>query len=209
MPSTSPQAAATTIARFDTPPEEHTWPAPRAIDAFLRECARLLFAECRIDLWTWLSESDLQGMFYAILRRELPAHGLSASAAHAAYPFRITEEQAHNLGIRGRTLSTDLVLVVPHTLRQLRGRRWTGEFAAAIEVKRGYERFREIRADLAKLAAVRSVWDGMLTYMIVMGHQSAHEDVSAVEREAKAHGVTLLADNYWVQDAHIDQPELV
>lgn len=209
MPSTPPQAAATTIARFDKPPEERTWPAHRAIDALLRECTRLLFAECRGDLWSWLSESDLQGMLYAILRRELPAHGLSAGALHAAYPFRITEEQAHKLGLRGRTLNTDLVLVVPHTLRLLRGRRWTGDFVAAVEIKRGYERYREIRADLAKLAAVRSVWSDVLTYMIVMGHQSAHEDVSAVEREAKANGVTLLGDNYWVHDARISQPEMV
>lgn len=208
MPST-PARAAAPIARFDKPPAERTWPAPRAIDALLRECGRLLFAECRDDLWAWLSESDLQGMFYAILRRELPAHGLPAGALHATYPFRITAEQAHKLGLKGRTLTTDLVLVVPHTLRLLRGRRWTGDFVAAIEVKRGFERYREIRADLAKLAAVRGVWSDVLTYLIVMGHQSAHEDVAAVEREAKAHGVTLLADNCWVQDARIGQPELV
>lgn len=207
--SNPPHVTDTTIARFDRPPEERTWPAHRAIDALLRECSRLLFAECRADLWSWLSESDLQGMFYAILRRELPAHGLPASALHAAYPFRITTEQARKLDLRGRTLSTDLVLVVPHSLRQLRGRRWTGNFVAAVEVKRGYERYREIRADLIKLAAVRSVWSDVLTYMVVMGHQSAHEAVSAVEREAKANGVTLLADNYWVQNARIDQPELV
>ncbi|HHX43354.1 MAG TPA: hypothetical protein GX714_05115 [Chloroflexi bacterium] len=199
----------TTIARFDTPPEEGTWPAQRAVDALIRECSRLLFAECREDLWAWLSESDLQGMLYAILRRELPAHGLAASAVHMAYPFRITREQAQRLGLRGRTLTTDLVLVVPQSLRLLRGRRWTGRFVAAVEVKRGYERYREIRADLAKLAAVRNVWEDVLTYMVVMGHQSAHEAVSAVEREAAAHGVTLLADNYWVQDARINQPELV
>jgi len=209
MPNTPPQAAATAIARFDKPPEEHTWPASRAIDALLRECTRLLFAECRDDLWSWLSESDLQGMLYAILRRELPAHGLAASALHAAYPFRITAEQTHKLGLKGRTLNADLALVVPHTLKLLRGRRWSGEFVAAVEVKRGFERFREIRADLCKLAALRSVWSDIATYMVVMGYQSAHEDVAAVEREAKANGVTLLADNYWVQDAHIDQPELV
>jgi hypothetical protein len=209
MPGTPPQTITTPIARFDKPPEEHTWPASRAIDALLRECARLLFAECRDDLWSWLSESDLQGMLYAILRRELPAHGLPASALHAAYPFRITAEQARKLGLKGRTLGADLVLVVPHTLKLLRGRRWTGDFVAAVEVKRGVERFREIRADLAKLAALRNVWSNVLPYMIVMAHQSAHEDVAAVEREAKANGVTLLADNYWVQDARIDQPELV
>lgn len=209
MSNTPPQPTATAIARFDRPPEEHTWPAVRAIDALLRECARLLFVECRDDLWSWLSEGDLQGMFYAIVRRELPAHGLPASTVHAAYPFRITAEQATKLGLKGRTLSADLVLAVPHTLRLVRGRRWTADFVAAIEIKRGYERYREIRADLAKLAAIRSVWSNMLTYMIVMGHQSAHEDVAAVEREAKANGVTLLADNYWVQDARIDQPELV
>lgn len=209
MPGTPPQPSATTIARFDKPPEERTWPAPRAVDALLRECTRLLFVECRDDLWAWLSESDLQGMFYAILRRELPAHGLPACAIHAAYPFRITADQAHKLGLKGRTLSADLVIVVPHTVRLLRGRRWSGDFVAAIEIKRGYERYREIRADLIKLAALRGVWGEMLTYMIVMGHQSAHEDVAAVEREARANGVTLLADNYWVQDARIDQPELV
>ena len=209
MPSTQPQPDTTAIARFDRPPEEPIWPAARAVDALLRECARVLFLECRDDLWSWLSESDLQGMLYAILRRELPAHGLPASALHTAYPFRITTEQARKMGLKGRTLNTDLVLAVPHSMRMLRGRRWTGDFVAAIEVKRGYERFREIRADLAKLAAVRTVWSSVMTYMVVMGHQSTHESVAAVEREAKTHGVVLLSDNYWIQDTRIDQPELV
>ena len=194
----------TTIARFDTPPEEGTWPAQRAVDALIRECSRLLFAECREDLWAWLSESDLQGMLYAILRRELPAHGLAASAVTwPTLPHHA--EQAQRLG-RGRTLTTDLVPVVPQSLF-LRGRRWTGRLVAAVEVAQ-YDAIARF-ADLAKLAAVRNVWEDVLTYMVVMGHQSAHEAVSAVEREAAAHGVTLLADNYWVQDARINQPELV
>ena len=209
MSDKPPSAIASAIARFDKPPEGHTWPAPRAIDALLRECSRLLFSECRDDVWSWLSEDDLQGMLYGILRRELPAHGLPASALHAVYPFRITAEQAHKLGLRRRTLSVDMVLAVPHSLRLPRGRRWTGDIVAAVEVERGFERHREIRANLAKLAAVQAVWQNVLAYMVVMGHQSAPEDVAAVEREARARGVTLLADNYWVQDMRIDQPELV
>ena len=130
------------------------WPGGRAIDALLRECARLLFRECQADYRTWLSEADLQCIFYAILRRELPAHGIPARAAHAAYPFKMPTLQSEKLGKRDRTLPVDMILVVPDTVHIVRGRRWTGDIAAALELKRGFERRREIRGDLANLAAI-------------------------------------------------------
>ena len=197
------------IAQFDESLELAAWPEARAIDALFRECARLLFTSCRADYRAWLSEPDLQSMLFAILRRELPAHGLPACAVHAGYPCRLPAERISESGGRSRTIRMDVIVVVPRTIHRLRGRRWEGELSVAAKVKRGYERLREISRDLAKLAAIRAAFPKAQTYMIVMGYHGRHEHIAAADRAAKALDVTLLHDNYWGQVERIDQPELV
>lgn len=197
------------IARFGADPDLPAWPEPRSIDALLRECVRLLFALCRADYRAWLSESDLQGMLYAILRREMPAHGLPASAVHLNYPCKLSAEHQVRLNRRTSTVPVDLILVAPHTITLLAGRRWEAPLAAAVELKRGYERFREIRDDLAKLAAIRTAWPNALTYMVIMGYHSRQEEIAAIQRTAHTAQITLLADNYWQLDGDIQQPHLV
>lgn len=197
------------VAQFDESLDFAPWPGARAIDALFRECARLLFASCRADYRAWLSEPDLQSMLFAILRRELPAHGLPACSVHTGYPCRLPAERAAESRRRGRIIRMDVILVIPRTIQRLRGRRWEGEFSVVAKVKRGYERLREISRDLAKLAAVREAFPRAQTYMIVMGYHSRHEHIAAAERAARALEVTLLHDNYWEQGERIDQPELV
>jgi hypothetical protein len=197
------------VARFESAPEVGAWPAPQAVDALLREAARLLFALCRADHRAWFSEADLQCLYYTILRRELPAHGLPACAVHADYACKLPTEQSLKLGKQGPWQVVDLILVIPHTIHRVRGRRWAGELAAALEIKRGHERLREIKDDLAKLALLREAWPNVLVYMIIMGYHSKPEDVAAVERAARAFNVPLLSDNTWGVAEKAAQPELV
>ena len=205
MPAT--ERYGSSIAQFSSS-DSGRWPGERAIGALVRECARLLFEECQADYCTWLSEADLQCLFYVVLRRELLAGGIPACAAHAAYPFKIPLLQSEKLGRRDRTLPVDVILVVPDTVHIVRGRRWTGDVEAAIEIKRGFERKREIRGDLANLAAIHEAWPQIEPYMLIMGYHSDPEDIAAVERAAAAAGVALLCDNYWGQHRAIDQLEL-
>lgn len=204
-----PEQHASSVARFEKPPETGGRPQPRVIDALIRKSARTLFAQCRADYREWLSQSDLLSLFYAILRRELPAYYLPPSAVHVKYPCKLSPAQAAKLGRRGSTLPVDLILAVPHTIRILRGRHWEAKIAAAAQMKRGYERQREIRDDLAKLVVLREAWPDAHFYMIVMGYRSKQEDVGAVERAARAAGIPLLHDNYWGSEKSISQPELV
>lgn len=197
------------VARFRNPPETGRWPHPPVVDALIRECSRILFAQCRADFRAWLSESDLQSMLYAILRRELPAHGLPARAVHVGFRCRLSPEQASRLERKGNTLPVDLILAVPHTIRILRGRRWEAGVAVVAQVKRGYERQREIRDDLAKLAVLRQAWPDAQAYMIIMGYRSKQEDIGAVQRATQAAGIPLLNDNYWESQKSISQRELV
>jgi hypothetical protein len=208
-----PEHLESAIAHFRTLPETEWWPQAEALDALIREAARLLFALCRADQRAWLSEGDLQGMLYAIFQRELPAHGLPASAVHASYPFQLTQKPTVQLGQKRpprerRTRPVDLVLVVPQTIHTVRGRRWAGEMVAAIELKRGYKRHREIREDLQKLAAIHESWPQIQPYMLIMGYRNSQEDIAAVNRMALQAGVTLLGDNYWAQPGQVAQLEL-
>gem|GEM_PF-1885940 len=218
-PMSDPEHLESAIAHFRSLPDTEWWPQAEALDALIREAARLLFALCRADQRAWLSESDLQGMLYAILQRELPSHGLPTSAIHASYPFQLPHKPTAQVGQKRaaperrparerRTLPVDLVLVVPQTIHTVRGRRWAGEMVAAIELKRGYKRHREIKDDLQKLAVIRETWPQIQPYLLVMGYHSRQEDMAAVNRMALQAGVTLLGDNYWAQPGQVAQLEL-
>jgi hypothetical protein len=184
------------------------WPEPAAVDGLIREAARLLFALCRADSRAWLSEGDLQAMYYGLLRRELAAHGLPACAVHAGYPVKITEERLRDLGKRGRMLRVDAVLMAPQTIHPVRGRRWEGQLAAAIEIKRGFERWRGIRAALGQQAAIREAQPAVQPYMLLMGYHSRAEHMAAVERAAQALAIPLLQDNIWGLPGSVRQNEL-
>lgn len=222
MESDSP--AAPSILRSQSAGHGEPWPQRDALDRFVRQCAARLFGECRSDPRAWLSEPDLQCLFHAILRQELAARGLSPLAVHAGYPLRLSlgrssvEAGARTSGyapddaaprvVRSHLLPVDIVLAVPDSIRPLRSRRWGGELAAVMEVKRGFERGREIRNDLARLGAIHAEWPHLLVYMLIASRRSRHELVHAVERGAVAHGVVLLYDNYWGTDSPAEQPEL-
>ena len=208
MPNTPPTRPEDISWSDDDPADLIPWPDAETIDGLIREAARMLFALCRADSRAWLSEGDLQAMYYGLLRRELSARGLPGCAVHAGYTVRITEERLRELGKRGRMLRVDAVLVTPDTIHQGRGRRWEGELAAAIEIKRGFERWREIRADLAKLHAIRQAWPTVQPYMLLMGYHSRPEQVAAVERAAQALEIPLLQDNFWGHAGSIRQSEL-
>lgn len=197
------------IAQFKEPHEGSPWPAPRAIEGLLLECAEQLFMQCRADYRRWLSESDLQSLLYAILRRELPAHGIASCAVHTGYPVKLPDDVIKRLKKRGKLLPVDMVLVVPGTIHLLRGRRWEAQLKAVIEVKRGCERFREVKADLDKLAAIRERYPDVVPSMVLMGFRNSQEDLSAVIHAAEGLDIPLLCDNYWGRDARIDQHELV
>jgi len=197
------------IARFIDSAGDDVWSDTSFLDTLIRICAERLFAICRADARGWLSEGDLQSMFYAILRRELPQRGMPACAVHAGYPCRIPGHHIRELGKRSRNLRVDLGIVVPHTIRILRRRQWEGQLVAAIEVKRCHERLREIKSDLDKLAAIRTAWPDVRVYMLVMGYHSDLEDIAAVERTAAAMDIPLLQDNYLGRSDHVDQGELV
>lgn len=197
----------TPIARFADSTGNWAWPESSAIDALLRQATRQLFAICRADYRGWLSEGDLHAMLYTLLRQELPSHGLPACAVHLGYPCRLPTLGDAAKPRSRRTRPVDLVMVVPQTIHLGRGRRWEGALAVAAEVKRGYERQREIKDDLAKLAAIRNTWPDILSYLIIMGYRNSQEDISAVERAAQAAGVTLLGDNYWGQPGTVNQSE--
>jgi hypothetical protein len=197
------------IAQFKEPREGIPWPAPRAIERLLLDCAEQLFTQCRADFRRWLSESDLQSLLYTIVRRELPAHGIASCAVHTGYPIKLPEEVIKRLKKRGKLLPVDLVLVVPGTIHLLRGRRWEAQLAAVIEVKRGCERYREVRADLDKLAAIREHYPDVLPSMVLMGFRNSQEDLAAISHTAADLDIPLLYDNYWSRDERIDQNELI
>jgi len=185
------------------------WPSVMGLDALVRECSRLLFELCQKDYRPWLSESDLQSLYYMILHREFPVHGVSYSAIHTNYACYLPDEYRQRLGIRSRRLPVDLALVIPQSIHILRGRHWDADLSVAIEVKRGFERFREVRADLTKLATIRAAWPQVQVYMLIMGYHSQQEDIGSVIKVANDLDVPLLQSNYWGQDAKVDQPELV
>jgi hypothetical protein len=196
------------IARFSEAMEADVWSDPSTLNSLIRGCAERLFALCRADARGWLSEGDLQSMFYAILRRELPQRGLPACAVHAGYPCRIPGHHIRELGKRSRKLPVDLGLVVPQSIHIIGRRQWEGQIVAAIEVKRCHERLREIKADLAKLATIRAAWPEVQVFMLVMGYHSDLEDIAAVERTAATMNIPLLQDNYLGRPEHLDQQEL-
>ena len=185
------------------------WPSATGLDALIRECARLVFEQCQKDYRPWLSESDLQSLFYMTLYRELPTYGVSQSSVHTNYPCRLPDEYRRRLGIHSRQLFVDLALVIPQSIRILRGRHWEADLAAAIEVKRGYERFREVQSDLKKLAMIREAWPDVQVYMLIMGYHGQQEDIAAVAKIAQDLNVSLLQDNYWASKGKVDQPGLV
>ena len=205
-----PRSSVSSVARFRRPLPERAWPPPAALDAVLRACVRILFEECRGDPRLWLSEGDLQGMLYAILAHELPAHGVPPTAVHAGYACRLGREVRERLGRRRALLAADLAVVIPSTIRLLPKRRWEAELAAVIEVKRGCERLGEMRADLEKLAAIRQAQPSAQAYMVMMGYRSRPEDVAAASRLAESLAISLLCDTYWGTDTPPSaQPELV
>ncbi|MHB0857904.1 MAG: hypothetical protein ACYC5M_10075 [Anaerolineae bacterium] len=180
--------------------------SPQAVEALLRNAAAQLFSRCRSDRHLWLSEPDLQCLLYAILQQELAARGISGAALHADYACRVPPSDTAPR--RGRTLPVDLILVLPETIHPLRSRRWSAQALAVVEVKRGFERHREIREDLAKLVTVRKAWLDVLACLVVMGYRNRLEDIAAVERSAEAGGVLLLGDNDWGVEIDARQPEL-
>lgn len=203
------------IARFTGPLPDRPWPQPEAIDALLRQCCQLLFGHCRADHRSWLSESDLRSLLYATLQRELPSYGIPSCALHSNYPIKQTPERMEELGRRGRVLHVDLALVVPSTIRSLRGRHWEADLAAVIVVKRGCTRLREIRAALDKLASLRITHAKSQSLMVIMGYRSKQEKLASAKRAAERAEIPLLLDNYWGpgdetgERSRTDQPELV
>ena len=188
---------------------EESWISPGALEALVHQCAQKLFAVCREDPRTWLSEADLQAIFYAILWQDFPAHGLPVWALHVGYPCRLPSAEMERLGRRGRAVPVNLGIVFPQSVRLLSRRRWQARLRAALEIKRGYERYREIKDDLAKLAAIQRTWPEVQVWMIIMGYRSPHEDASAIRHLAQSMGVPLLGDNYWGKDRRIEQRELL
>ncbi|MHB1294368.1 MAG: hypothetical protein ACYC4R_05140 [Anaerolineae bacterium] len=177
------------------------------VEDLLRRSATQLFARCRADRHLCLSEPDLQCLLYAILQQALAVRGLPNACLHADYACRVPAPEAGTRR-RSRTLPVDLIFVAPETIHPLRSRRWKAQPLAVVEVKRGYERQREIREDLAKLAAIRCAWPDVLTCLVVVGYRNRLEDMAAVERNAEAGGVLLLGDNDWGAEIDAQQPEL-
>jgi hypothetical protein len=202
------------IAEFRGRLSNRAWPRPAALDALLRECVRILFAQCHGDYRTWLSVSDLRSELYTVLQRELPSYGIPACAVHSEYSFRLARERMEAIGRRGRAVAVDLAIVVPSTIRLVQGRHWEAELAAAMEIKRSCERYDEVKIALDKLAALRDAQAPVQVYLILMGYRNKQEHLAAAVRAAAQMNIPLLYDNYWGPDdaamGHpVDQPELV
>ncbi len=195
------------IVRFDRELAPPSW-TPAAADALLRRGVKHLLALCHKDYRPWLSERDLHGMLYTILCNELSTEARPAHALHLGYPCRLPVQHENELHRRTRMVPVDLILVEPDSIHLKRGRRWGAQLVAAVEVKRGYERLREIQCDLAKLEAIRSAWPEVLVYLVVMGYRNQERHIAAVQRFAEAAGVTFLGDNYWGDDLSVRQPDL-
>ena len=206
MSDTHPSSVSTRTGGSEKP---GVWLQAPAVDALIKECARILFEQCRVDYRRWLSEGDLKSIYYAILRRELPARGVPSCAVHAGYPYKLSTEWHQKLGNRRRQVRVDLALIVPESIRIVRGRHWEGQIAAAIEVKRGFERYNETKGDLAKLAAIRGSRPDVQVYMLIMGYKNGPEQIAALERSAARMQIPLLCANYWGTSGRIDQPTLI
>jgi len=179
------------------------------VNDLVERCAHILFALCRADYRGWMSESDLQCMFHNIARKELAARGLHASAVHADYVFRISLADRQTQESVERAIPVDVALVVPESIRILRGRHWEADVAAIIEVKRGHERHREIEHDLQNLATIVEEQPHVQAHMLIMGYRSKLEDMAIAERMAQALDIPLLHDNYWGTPIRPSQPALV
>jgi hypothetical protein len=183
------------------------WSDAVVLDEFVRTACGRLFALCQEEYRNWLSEGDLQCLLHAELRDELQARGLPPTAVHANYALTMPLKQRQDLDRQTPSVTMDLVIVAPHSIGFSRGRRWVGEIVAAVEVKRGYERAREVRDDLAKLVALREAHPSIRTYLVIMGYRNLPEQIAPIERAAARTEVTLLSDNYWGH-IHADQLEI-